>query len=234
MDLPRVDRLTPYFERLEDGKTYRWCACGLSKTQPFCDDSHVGTGIEPVEFTRRTVKNVALCACKKTKRPPYCDGEHRALMAEDELEREERFPRGLPVHDEHSRDVVLGAAVPDLPVADCPAAIRYYCDVLGFEKVYDDAELGFERTLYACVRRGALTLTLDWHRSDEIAQKVHLVATVDDVDALYEELRARGANIDDEIKDHPWGERTFGIVDLDGHSLAFTMKVEPDSGESAG
>ena len=26
---------------LEAGKTYAWCACGLSQKQPFCDGSHL-------------------------------------------------------------------------------------------------------------------------------------------------------------------------------------------------
>ena len=27
---------------LEAGKSYAWCACGLSKNQPFCDGTHNG------------------------------------------------------------------------------------------------------------------------------------------------------------------------------------------------
>lgn len=224
---PECPRLTPFLEKLDDDTTYRWCACGRSSNQPWCDDSHVGTGIEPVEFSRRTVDKVMLCACKRTRRPPYCDGEHRRLMAEDEREREERFPTGRPVRDGYSARVELGPAVPDLPVSDCPRAIRHYCDVLGFEKVWDDAELGFERTLYACVQRGGLKLTLDWHRRDEVHKQVHLGSMVDDVDALYEELKARGADIKEHLTEHPWGERTFTIRDLDGHELSFAMIVRP-------
>ena len=54
--------------------TYRWCACGLSKTDPFCDDSHYGTGIEPLNFRINEEKVIYFCGCKKTKTPPYCDG----------------------------------------------------------------------------------------------------------------------------------------------------------------
>jgi CDGSH-type Zn-finger protein len=53
-----------------------WCACGLSKRQPFCDFSHKGSGIEPVSFAASEDLTVALCGCKRTKRPPYCDGSH--------------------------------------------------------------------------------------------------------------------------------------------------------------
>jgi CDGSH iron-sulfur domain-containing protein 3 len=63
---------------LEAG-TYYWCACGRSKTQPYCDGSHEGTGIEPIELVIDAPKKVALCTCKMTKRPPICDGSHKVL-----------------------------------------------------------------------------------------------------------------------------------------------------------
>jgi len=63
---------------LEPG-TYYWCACGLSKKQPFCDGSHKGTGFEPVVFEIEQQKKVALCQCKQTDTPPFCDGSHNQL-----------------------------------------------------------------------------------------------------------------------------------------------------------
>ena len=50
MTEPTVAQRWPYLVDLAPGD-YRWCACGRSRTQPFCDDSHRGTGIEPVPFT---------------------------------------------------------------------------------------------------------------------------------------------------------------------------------------
>ncbi len=32
-------------------KMYRWCSCGLSLKQPFCDESHKGTSFKPMKFT---------------------------------------------------------------------------------------------------------------------------------------------------------------------------------------
>ena len=31
-------------------KNYAWCSCGLSKKQPFCDNSHKGTEFRPVIY----------------------------------------------------------------------------------------------------------------------------------------------------------------------------------------
>jgi CDGSH-type Zn-finger protein len=66
----------PYPVEAKGGRSLLWCACGLSKKQPFCDFSHKGTGVEPVAFATTEDLTVALCGCKRTKRPPYCDGSH--------------------------------------------------------------------------------------------------------------------------------------------------------------
>ena len=72
-DEPQVPKEGPYVVNLEPG-TYKWCSCGRSKTQPFCDESHQGTSFSPVTFTTAERKMLMLCGCKHTKNPPYCDG----------------------------------------------------------------------------------------------------------------------------------------------------------------
>jgi CDGSH-type Zn-finger protein len=75
---------------LEHGKTYFWCACGHSKTQPFCDGTHkevnfsltdaIATGkYKPLRLSMENDQKVWLCMCKHTKNPPYCDGTHKTL-----------------------------------------------------------------------------------------------------------------------------------------------------------
>jgi len=63
---------------LEPG-TYYWCACGRSKSQPFCDGSHKGTDFEPMAFDILEKQSEVLCQCKHTKNPPFCDGTHDSL-----------------------------------------------------------------------------------------------------------------------------------------------------------
>lgn len=72
-DEPQVPQNRPYIVNLEAG-TYKWCSCGRSKTQPFCDESHQGTTFLPKEFVLTERKMLMLCGCKHTKNPPYCDG----------------------------------------------------------------------------------------------------------------------------------------------------------------
>ena len=47
---------------------------------------------------------------------------------------------------------------------------------------------------------------------------------VADVDALYEELKSRGARTLNEPKDYPYGMRGFDVTDLDGNHLCFGME----------
>lgn len=77
--LPKVAMACPYRVSLEPGKTYRYCTCGLSNTQPFCDDSHIGTDFQPIEFkVDINQANWLLCGCKhnKPKSGPFCDASH--------------------------------------------------------------------------------------------------------------------------------------------------------------
>jgi len=69
----------PYNVALEAGKSYAWCACGLSQSQPYCDGSHKATGFTPVKLELDAPRKVALCGCKRTGKQPYCDGTHNKL-----------------------------------------------------------------------------------------------------------------------------------------------------------
>ncbi len=64
---------------VEEGKTYFWCACGQSKTQPFCDGSHKTTDFSPVKFVAEESKTIFFCGCKRTKNQPRCDGSHSKI-----------------------------------------------------------------------------------------------------------------------------------------------------------
>jgi mannose-6-phosphate isomerase-like protein (cupin superfamily)/CDGSH-type Zn-finger protein len=79
MSEPRVARPKPFLVTLEGGRTYFWCACGRSASQPFCDGSHLGTGITPRKLVAARTEEVLLCGCKQTCGAPFCDGAHTNL-----------------------------------------------------------------------------------------------------------------------------------------------------------
>jgi CDGSH iron-sulfur domain-containing protein 3 len=78
-DAPQIAQKGPYQVELREGKSYFWCACGLSAQQPYCDGSHKVTTITPVKFTADETKTAYLCGCKHTANQPFCDGSHKAL-----------------------------------------------------------------------------------------------------------------------------------------------------------
>jgi CDGSH-type Zn-finger protein len=75
---PVVAAKHPTVLEVEPG-TYWWCACGRSSKQPFCDGSHKGTGLAPVEVKIDSKQRVAFCQCKHTGTRPRCDGTHKSL-----------------------------------------------------------------------------------------------------------------------------------------------------------
>ncbi len=78
MPEPKIAGTKPAVLKLEPG-TYFWCACGRSANQPYCDGSHAGTGITPVQFEVTDPRTAAVCMCKRTADRPYCDGSHSKL-----------------------------------------------------------------------------------------------------------------------------------------------------------
>ena len=69
----------PLAVKVEQGKNYFWCACGLSQKQPFCDGSHASGDFSPVRYTAEKNETVYFCACKQSRNPPLCDGSHKKL-----------------------------------------------------------------------------------------------------------------------------------------------------------
>jgi CDGSH iron-sulfur domain-containing protein 3 len=78
MSEPIIFQKSPIVQKVEPG-VYWWCACGRSSSQPFCDGSHKGTGLEPKKVEITEPGTVAWCACKRSKGMPFCDGTHSSL-----------------------------------------------------------------------------------------------------------------------------------------------------------
>ncbi len=81
-DLPHMAKCEPEIIKVEPGKVYSWCTCGLSEKQPFCDNTHRnidGTPYRSIKVVFDKEEEVYFCQCKKTKTPPFCDDTHLTL-----------------------------------------------------------------------------------------------------------------------------------------------------------
>ena len=76
---PHIAGTAPIKVEVSAGKDYWWCSCGHSKSQPFCDGSHKGSGLTPIKHTAEKDGDAYFCACKHSKKGALCDGSHKAL-----------------------------------------------------------------------------------------------------------------------------------------------------------
>jgi predicted enzyme related to lactoylglutathione lyase len=109
-------------------------------------------------------------------------------------------------------------ALPELPLNDVAAGIAYYCDVLGFHINYAQHDLGV-------MDRDRITLLLI-ARTERHKGIGSCYFYIENADALYAELRAKGANILGEPISKPWGLRDFTILDLEGNRIGFGQPFE--------
>lgn len=77
MNKATIARTAPMVVDVEAGRSYWWCACGRSRTQPFCDGSHKGSSFTPLEWRAEVSERKWFCACKHTATRPFCDGSHK-------------------------------------------------------------------------------------------------------------------------------------------------------------
>jgi uncharacterized glyoxalase superfamily protein PhnB len=104
-------------------------------------------------------------------------------------------------------------------VQDVLASVAHYRDVLGF--TYGDP------TFYAGVKRDEVTIHLQAaHATKRQVGQGAMNIFVTEVDALYDELKARGARVLNAPKDYPYGMRDFDLDDLDGNRLTFGMGIK--------
>jgi len=113
---------------------------------------------------------------------------------------------------------IMQKALPELPFDDVTAAVAYYRDVLGFRINYQQHDLGV-------MDRDNITLLLI-ARTERHTGIGSAYIYIEDADALYAELRAKGANIQGEPVSYPWGLRDFGVLDLERNRIRFGQTFE--------
>ncbi len=125
---------------------------------------------------------------------------------QDSPSRRDQQPRGMR------------QALPELPFDNVPAAIAYYCEVLGFRINYEQYDLGV-------MDRDAITVLLI-ARTEQHKGIGSFAVYVDDADALHAELSAKGANVQGAPVSHPWGLRDFRVLDLESNRITFAQTFE--------
>jgi len=134
---------------------------------------------------------------------------------------------------------------PLLGVYDMPASVRFYRDTLGFEVVTASPNLGAEDKFHWCLLRlgdAELMLNTAYELDDErpVPPDAARVASHEDtclyfgaphVDAVYEELRAKGLQLKPP-KAAPYGMKQLYLRDPDGFGLCFQWPTQPDRAAS--
>ncbi len=82
MKNPIIADIKPIKVDMLKGQEYHFCTCGMSKSQPFCDGTHIGTQFSPRVVVPEKDGEAFLCACKHTRNTPYCDGTHNKFSSD--------------------------------------------------------------------------------------------------------------------------------------------------------
>jgi len=109
-------------------------------------------------------------------------------------------------------------ATPILNVKNFAASIDYYINKLGFEAKWDWGE----PATFGCVARDKVEIFLCEGAQGQPGTWMSIF--VEDVDALHEEYKKRGAIIRQPPTNFPWGVREMNVEDPDGHR--FRMSSE--------
>jgi catechol 2,3-dioxygenase-like lactoylglutathione lyase family enzyme len=111
-----------------------------------------------------------------------------------------------------------------IAVHDLWKSSAFYRDVLGFT-VHTIPDPGF--LFYTC---GECTIFAgqcpDALSPAELGDHSYFAyLEIDDIDSLYESVRAKGARICKTLRDEPWGMREFGVATADGHRIMFAKQL---------
>ena len=111
MSNPIIANNKPAKVSLSKGQEYHFCTCGRSKSQPFCDGSHVGTPFTPKVIVSDDDGDAYLCACKHTANAPFCDGTHQQFS-------DEQIGKEGPGVQSKQSEMPIARATPEEPTVE--------------------------------------------------------------------------------------------------------------------
>ena len=113
------------------------------------------------------------------------------------------------------------AVIPVFHVSDSAAALKFYCDQLGFRHEFSHRAIEAQpEPCYSGISRDGIWIHLSSFSGDAVPGGVANIA-VDNVDALQVEFVAKGVPIDVEPVDQTWGTREMYVKDAAGNCLRF-------------
>ncbi len=119
---------------------------------------------------------------------------------------------------------MLKLAIPVLHVSNSAAAEEFYCNKLGFTRLFEyQPDSARPDPRYIGLARDEATIHLSSFSGDGVAGGIAYIIT-DDLDTLYSEFIERDAPVDLEPTEQSWGNREVYINDPDGNSLRFVFE----------
>lgn len=116
-------------------------------------------------------------------------------------------------------------------VEDLETSMKFYRDILGVEVVFSDATsyaFRMEGQDFALVSMASAVEMLNEEvlgLNKGVAHRFMLCADVEDVDAAYKTLTARGLTFIKPPVDQPWGFRTIYFTDPEGNIWEFRQSI---------
>lgn len=104
-------------------------------------------------------------------------------------------------------------------VTDLHKSIEWYEKILGFECLGADITDKYQYAPFECGEGAVFSIMV----ADTGGTKARFNFSVDDVDALWEELKNR-VNVIEPIETMPWGNRKFTIADPDGNEIGLVQE----------
>ncbi len=135
----------------------------------------------------------------------------------------------IPSDIKKQKTMKLNAGIVTTRLAESKA---FYTGILGMEVTFENE---FYLLLHTPDGQAAFSFLLPDHPSQQPlfhkpfqGQGMYLTLEVPDVDKLYAEMKKKGVEIRIDIRDEPWGDRHFAIVDPNGIGIDIVHYQEPE------
>jgi len=132
------------------------------------------------------------------------------------------------VHAQNEKAMKLNAGIITEKLAETKT---FYTETLGFGVTFEN---DFYLLLHTPNKSAELGFLLPNHPSQKpifqtafTGKGVYLTIEVEDVDQIYEQLKAKGVSFEVDIRDEPWGDRHFAIIDPNGIGIDLVTYTAP-------